>query len=123
MFFIIGMVVVFGCVVLGYVMHHGNLAVLWQPNEFIIIGGAAIGSFIIANPSHVLKGAGAGFKVLLSGLPYYKKDSYMQIMGFFFELSKLMRTKGIKEVEQHIDHPHDSALFKKYPALSKDHHI
>ncbi len=47
----------------------------------------------------------------------------MQIMGFFFELSKMMRTKGIKEVEQQIDHPHDSQLFKKYPALSKDHHI
>lgn len=123
MLFIIGFIVGMGSIAAGYMMHGGNLKVLWQPSEFIIIGGAAIGAFLIANPGHVLKACGGGFKVLLTGLPYHKKDSYMQIMGFFFELSKAMRTKGIKEVEQHIDHPHDSALFKKYPALTKDHHI
>lgn len=123
MLFIIGLVLGLGSVVAGYLMHHGKLSVLWQPSEFIIIGGAAIGAFIIANPGHVLKACGGGFKVLLTGLPYHKKDTYMQIMGFFFELSKAMRTKGIKEVEQHIDHPHDSALFKKYPALTADHHV
>jgi chemotaxis protein MotA len=123
MLFLIGMVFGLGSVVAGYLMHHGKLSVLWQPSEFVIIGGAAIGAFIIANPVHVLKGSGGGFKVLLTGLPFYKKDTFMQIMGFFFELAKAMRTKGIKEVEQHIDHPHDSALFKKYPALTKDHHV
>lgn len=122
MFFIIGLVVVFGCIAFGYGAH-GDFRVLWQPYEFVIILGAAIGAFIIANPPHVLKAAGGGFKVLLTGMPYHKKDAYLQILGFFFEFSKLMRTKGIKEVEQHIDHPHDSALFQKYPALSKDHHI
>lgn len=123
MLFLIGLVVGLGSVVGGYLMHHGKLSVLWQPSEFIIIGGAAIGAFLIANPPHVLKGAGGGFKVLLAGLPYSKKDTFMQILGFFFELSKLMRTKGIKEVEQAIDHPHEHALFQKYPAISKDHHI
>jgi chemotaxis protein MotA len=123
MLFIIGMIVVFGSIVMGYTMHGGKLYVLWQPSEYIIIGGAAIGAFLIANPPHVLKAAGGGLKVVLAGLPYTKKATFMQVLGFFFELSKLMRTKGIKEVEQHIDHPHDSALFQKYPALSKDHHI
>jgi chemotaxis protein MotA len=122
MLFIIGTIVVFGCIAFGYGAH-GDFRVLWQPYEFVIIGGAAIGAFMIANPMHVLKGAGGGLKVLLTGLPYHKKENFMQILGFFFELTKLMRTKGIKEVEQHIDHPHDSDLFKRYPALSKDHHI
>ncbi len=123
MLFLIGFILVCGSIVAGYTMHGGNLKVLWQPSEFIIIGGAAIGAFVISSPMVVIKGAGAAFKVLLGGLPYQKKETFMQILGFFFELSKAMRTKGIKEVEQHIDHPHESALFKKYPALTKDHHI
>lgn len=55
MFQIIGIVVVFASVILGYTMHHGELAVLWQPTEFIIIGGAGIGSFIVANPPSILR--------------------------------------------------------------------
>lgn len=123
MFFLIGMVVVIGCVIGGYTMNNGHLAVLWQPTEFIIIIGAAVGGTIIGSPPAVLKGLGGAFKMLLSGTPYSKKPAYMELMGFFFELSKLMRSKGIKEVEQQIDHPHDSALFQKYPAIAKDHHV
>ncbi len=123
MLFLIGLVVCLGSVVGGYLMHHGKLAVLWQPSEFIIIGGAAIGAFLISNPPHVLKAFGGGMKVLLTGLPYWKKEPYMELLGFFFELSKMMRTKGIKEVEQHIDHPHESSLFQKYPSLTRDHHV
>lgn len=123
MFFLIGLVIVLGCVIGGYAAPGGHLAVLWQPFEFIIIIGAAIGGLVIGSTGPILKGVGGAFKVLLSGLPYQKKKPYMDLMGFFFELSKVMRTKGIKEVEQHIDHPHDSALFQKYSSLSKDHHV
>lgn len=123
MLFLIGAVFVISCVLTGYVMHHGDLAVLWQPTEFIIIIGAAIGGFIIANPMHVIKGTGGAMKYVIAGHPLAKKTAYMELVGFFFELSKLMRTKGIKEVETHIDHPHDSALFQKYPSLMKDHHL
>ncbi|MFO0500381.1 MAG: motility-associated protein, partial [Pseudomonadota bacterium] len=73
MLFIIGMIVVFGSIVMGYTMHGGKLYVLWQPSEYIIIGGAAIGAFLIANPPHVLTAAGGGLKVVLAGLPYTKK--------------------------------------------------
>ncbi len=123
MLFLIGFVIVVGCVMGGYAAAGGHMGVLWQPFEFIIIIGAAIGGLVIGSPGPVLKGLGGGFKVLLTGLPYQKKGPYMELLGFFFELSKMMRTKGIKEVEQHIDHPHDSSLFQKYPSLMKDHHV
>ncbi len=55
MFIIIGIVVVFGSIVAGYLMEHGNLKVLMQPAELIIIGGAAMGTLLIANPLHVIK--------------------------------------------------------------------
>lgn len=123
MLFIIGFIVVVGCVIGGYVMNNGHLAVLWQPTEFIIIIGAAVGGTIIGTPSAVLKQLGFAFKTLLSGNAFGNKKAYLDLIGFFFELSKAMRTKGIKEVEQHIDHPHDSALFSKYSTLTKDHHV
>jgi chemotaxis protein MotA len=123
MLFIIGAVFVIACVLGGYVMHHGNLAVLWQPSEVIIIIGAAVGAFIIANPMHVIKAVGSTMGVVVSGSIFQKKEAFIQLVGFFFELSKMMRTKGIKEVEQQIDHPHESQLFQKYPLLTKDHHV
>ena len=70
MFVIIGLVVVFGAVIGGYVMHHGELAVLIQPNEFVILGGAAVGTLIIANPPAVLKGVLSQTLGLLKPNPY-----------------------------------------------------
>ncbi|MFZ2586754.1 MAG: flagellar motor stator protein MotA [Alphaproteobacteria bacterium] len=123
MLFLIGLVVVISCVLVPYYIHGGHLGVLWQPAEFVIIFGAAIGAFIIGSPMTVIKGVGAGLGVMLKGTPYSQKPAYLEVLGFFFELSKLMRSKGIKEVEQQIDHPHESALFQKYPIISKDHHV
>ena len=67
MFAIIGIVVVFGCVVAGYLMEHGNLRVLVQPAELIIIGGAAIGTVLIANPLHILKAIAGGIGAVFGG--------------------------------------------------------
>lgn len=123
MLFLVGTLIVLGSVLGGYMLNGGHMAVLFQPFEFLIIVGAAIGGVVIGSPGAVLKGLGGALKVLVSGLPTSKKPIYMDLLGFFFELSKIMRTKGIKEVEQHIDHPHESSLFQKYPSLAADHHI
>lgn len=123
MFFLIGALIVVGSVLGGYMLNGGHMVVLFQPFEFLIIVGAAVGGMVIGSPPSVLKSLGFAFKVLFSGLPTNKKPIYLDLLGFFFELSKIMRTKGIKEVEQHIDHPHESSLFQKYPSLTKDHHI
>jgi chemotaxis protein MotA len=60
MFAIIGIVIVFGSVIGGYLMEHGNLRVLLQPAELVVIGGASIGTVLIANPLHILKQIVAG---------------------------------------------------------------
>ena len=74
MFSIIGIVVVFGCVLAGYLMEHGNMKVLMQPAELIIILGAAIGTVFIANPLYILKGIGAGIGGAFGGSPYNKAE-------------------------------------------------
>jgi chemotaxis protein MotA len=93
MLFFIGAGTVVGCVITGYVMHHGILGVLWQPNEIVIIGGAALGAFIIANPKDIIKDVGSYLKTLLKGKPYTKTD-YIELLSFIFTMFKLIKTKG-----------------------------
>jgi hypothetical protein len=73
MFAIIGIVVVFGAVVVGYLMEHGNLLVLMQPSELIIILGAAIGTVLVANPLHILMKIGKGIVGVFRGSPFTQK--------------------------------------------------
>ncbi len=119
--FIIGFLTVTGMVLGGYVLHHGKLEVLWQPTEFMIIGGAAIGSFIIGTPGHAIKDVLKSLKKLLKGPPF-KKAHYLELLIMLFATFKLMRSKGMLEMEQHIEHPHESALFNAYPGFAKSHH-
>lgn len=119
--FIIGFITVLGMVLGGYVIHHGKLEVLWQPSEFMIIGGAAIGSFVIGTPGHVIKDVLRSFGKLLKGPPFKKAD-YLELLTMLFATFKLMRSKGMLEMEQHIEHPHDSSLFNGYPKFAKSHH-
>lgn len=121
MLFIIGTILVFGSVATGYAMHHGNFAVLWQPNEFVIILGAAIGSLVLGNPGYILKKILGTFKNLFKGSPY-KKDDYTQLLMFLYNICKLMKSKGMLAVESALDHPHESELFKPYPKFLKNHH-
>jgi chemotaxis protein MotA len=80
MFSIIGIVVVFGCVLAGYLMEHGNLKVLMQPAELIIILGAAIGTVLIANPVYILKKIGSGIAGAFGGSPF-NKERYAREVG------------------------------------------
>ncbi len=121
MLFIIGFITVFGSVAGGYAMHHGNFAVLWQPNEVVIIFGAALGAMIIANPGYLLKAILGSLKNLLKGNPY-SKAHYIDLLMFLFNICKVMKTKGMLEVEPALDAPEDSELFTAYPKFAKDHH-
>lgn len=119
MFFIIGLVVVFGSVIGGYTMHGGSLKVLYQPNEYIIILGVAFGTIIIGYPISSLKKTAKALKYLISGSPYKKKD-YLDLLLFAFNTFKLMKVKGMLEIESHIENPGESELFKQATSLKKD---
>jgi len=120
-FLIIGLVVVVGSVIGGYVMHHGKVAVLWQPTEFIIILGAGIGSMIMANPPHVLKAVGAGIVSLLKPNPFDKK-AYGELLQVLFQIFNKARKDGLVGLESHIEDPSKSDIFSKYPGFMHHHH-
>ncbi len=121
MLFIIGVVVILGSVIGGYVLHHGKLEVLWQPTEVLIIFGAAVGSFIIANPGKLIKDVLKSMKYLLQGSPYKKKD-YVDLLVMLYSVFKLIKSKGMLEIEGHIENPNESSLFNSNAKFIKNHH-
>lgn len=121
MFSIIGIVVVFGAVVAGYLMEHGNLKVLMQPAELIIILGAAIGTVLVANPLHILKKIGAGLAGAFGGSPF-GKQRYLESLRMMYELFGRVRKEGLMSLEADSDAPDQSQIFSKYASFLKDHH-
>lgn len=113
---VIGMIVTFGCVLGGYMAMGGKLGVLNQPFEFVIIGGAAIGIYLIANPMYVVKDSGKAlgesFKNAVPGT-----DVYLQLLGLLYQLLRELKNKPRNEVEAHIDGPDESAIFQAYPLI------
>jgi chemotaxis protein MotA len=118
---IVGILVVFLCVFGGYAAMGGHLEVLWQPWEYVIILGAAIGAFIIGNTGPVIKGTLGTFGSLIKG-PKYNKAAYIELLAMQFSLYKLVQSKGILALEQHIENPHESALFNRFPKFAANHH-
>ena len=120
MFFIIGLGVVIGSVLGGY-MPHGDLAVLWQPLEVLIILGAATGGFIIGNPKTVLLGTVTQITRVLKSAPHDKKD-YLELLTLLYSIFKLANSKGALALEAHIENPTESSLFQQYPKFLNNHH-
>ncbi len=122
MFAIIGIVLVFGAVIAGFLMEKGHLAVLFQPSEVIIIGGAAIGTLLIANPMHTLKGIISGLTGAF-GSSHFGKDRYVSSLKMMYELLNKVRRSGMLSIEADIEKPDESEIFKAYPDFIKDHHV
>ena len=120
MLFIVGFLVVIGAVIGGYSVH-GDLTVLWQPIEFVIIFGGAFGAFMIANPKSVVMGVLKNFSRVITG-PKYNKAAYEELLGVLFSIFKLAKTKGDLAMETHVEAPQDSSLFANFPTFLKDHH-
>ncbi len=121
MFTIVGILVVFGAVVAGYLMEHGNMLVLVQPAELIIIGGAAIGTVLIANPMHILKKIVGGVTGSFKGSGF-TQERYLQTLKMMYELFTRARKEGLMALESDSDNPSQSTIFSKYPDFLKDHH-
>jgi chemotaxis protein MotA len=122
MFAIIGIVVVFGAVLAGYLMEHGNIKVLLQPAELVIIAGAAIGTVLVANPLHILKQIFAGVLGVFKGSKI-TKPFYLETLKMMYDLLGKARKEGLMSLETDVEDPGKSPIFSKYPKFLKDHHV
>ncbi len=122
MFAIIGIVLVFGAVIGGFLMEKGPLPVLVQPAEVLIIGGAAVGTLLIANPLHIIKAIIGALLGTLKGSPY-SKARYLSTLKMMFDLLNKVRRGGLLSIESDIEKPQESEIFKNYPDFLKDHHV
>ena len=121
MFSIIGILVVIGAIVGGYLMEKGNLMVVVQPAEILIIMGAAIGTMLIANPLPAL------MKILKSVLGIFTGSRisakfYLQNLQMLYDVFQFARKSGMAKLEEQVEAPDQSEIFQKYPAFLKDHH-
>ena len=121
MTFFIGAIIVLGGVIGGFTWHGGQILALNQPSELLIIGGAAIGSMIIATPISVLKSLIGQLKTLIAGGGLSKKD-YLDLLVMMYEIFNVARRDGLVGLENHIEHPQESEIFKRYPKFLKNHH-
>lgn len=122
MFSIIGILVVLGSVIGGFLMEKGKLPVLIQPAEFLTIVGAAIGTFLAANPMHVVKGSISGILGVLKG-GGVAEQRYIESLKMLFDVFSKARKDGMIAIEADIEEPDKSPIFSKYPVFLKDHHV
>jgi chemotaxis protein MotA len=122
MFVIIGIVVVLGSVIGGYLLEHGNINLLFQPVELLIIGGAATGGFIIQSPSKVI---GLVLKNIMRvfSAKGASKSEFLDILGTLNSVFSKMRKEGLIAIEADIESPEQSSIFSKYPSVLKNHHV
>jgi chemotaxis protein MotA len=121
MFAIIGIVVVFGAVIGGFLMEKGHMAVLVQPAELLIIAGASTGTLLVANPIHILKGIGSGLVGVLKG-SQFGKPRYLSALKMMYQFLNKVRKEGLLSVEMDVEKPKESSIFKNYPDFLADHH-
>ncbi len=122
MFAIIGIIVVFGCVVAGYLMEHGNIRVLIQPAELVIIGGAAVGTVLVANPLHIIKQIIGGIGGVF-GSSKFGKQTYIDALKMMFELLNKARKEGLMALEADVETPDKSPVFSKNATFVNNHHV
>ena len=122
MLVLMGALIVLGSVLGGYVLSHGHLVALWQPYELLIIFGGAIGAFLTANPTTIVRSALRDAAGLVKG-PIYRHEDYVDLLSLLYDLFGLMRKEGILGLESHIENPQSSPVFTRYPRLLGEHRL
>jgi chemotaxis protein MotA len=119
---VIGLVVTVGCIVGGFMAMGGHIDALFQPFEFVIIAGAGLGGFIMANPMKVVKDSGKALgEVFRHSVP--KERNYLDVLGVLYSLMRDLRTKSRNEIEAHIDNPDESSIFRTAPTVQKNREL
>ncbi|WP_347359135.1 flagellar motor stator protein MotA [Bdellovibrio sp.] len=119
----VGIIVVFVMVFGGFLLAGGHMSVILKaaPLELMIIGGAALGAYIIANPMKIIK---AGFKMSIKAMTAKgpQKQDYVELLQMMFQLFQAFRKEGPQGIEKHIEEPDKSDIFKAYPSFMHNHH-
>lgn len=121
MFVIIGIIIVMGCVIGGFLMIDGPLGVLVQPSEFVVIGGAVIGATIAANPLKFLLRLTSSMILAVKGSPYNKK-TYFELLQMQYDVYVNSKKGGLLSIEEDVNDPAASSIFTKYPTFVSNHH-
>ncbi len=117
--FFLGIAIVLFSVVGGYIFSHGQLVMLFQPYEFLIIGGAAFGAFVIASPRYLIVKVLKNFPLLFIGSKYNRK-SYLDLLGLIYTLLAKSRSEGLIALERDIDEPESSEIFQQFASVLKE---
>lgn len=120
--FILGYLIVIGGVFGGYIWHGGSMAALNQPAEFLIIFGAAIGAFVVANPVHNMRAVGRNIPLMIKGDRYHKAD-YLELLGLLYMVFDKIRRSGMLAIEDDVENPEQSSIFQMFPKIQQDHHV
>lgn len=121
MFVIIGIIIVMGCVIGGFLMIDGPLGVLVQPSEFVVIGGAAIGATIAANPLKFLLRLTSSLIIAIKG-SRYNKSVYLELLQMQYDVYVNSKKGGLLSIEEDVNDPMSSTIFTKYPKFLGNHH-
>ncbi|MEM6536119.1 MAG: flagellar motor stator protein MotA [Pseudomonadota bacterium] len=118
---LIGLAVVLGMVFGGYTLAGGKMSIILKslPYEMMMIGGAATGSFIVANDFSTIKHTGGDIVQMLKG-PRWKKQDYSDLICLLYELVVIAKQSPVA-IEEHIENPEGSSVFGKYPKIAGDH--
>src|SRR6266704_6579183 len=122
MLVILGYVIVLASVFGGFALAGGHVAAMLQPVELIMIGGAALGAFVVGSSAKSVKATLVALPSCLKGSKY-DKSLYMELMSLLYEILGKVRKEGLMSIERDIENPGESALFIKYPKVSLDHHL
>ncbi|WP_395010092.1 flagellar motor stator protein MotA [Undibacterium sp.] len=122
MLVIVGYIVVCGSVFGGFALAGGHMAILFQPIELLMIGGAAVGASLVGNSTKTLKASLKAIPSIFKGSKY-NKAMYMELMTMLFDVLTKIRKEGLMSIEGDIEKPEESPLFSKYSLVVSDHHL
>jgi chemotaxis protein MotA len=121
MFIIIGLIIVLGSILGGFLMIDGPVAALIQPSELVVIGGACIGSVVIGTPIKLLMQVAKVLPAALKGSPY-SKATFAELLKLQYEVFVNAKKGGLLSIEEDVNNPSASSIFSKYPTFLKNHH-
>lgn len=116
-----GLGIVMACVLIGFTMAGGHIGALIHPSEFITIGGASFGALVIMSPKRVMIDLMKSIPKVLKGSPY-NKATYTDLFGLLYSIARLVRRDGLIALDSHVNNPHESPVFQRYPRITNNHH-